>query len=108
MQAPSEPVPQDWEEYAKELGRRLQEARGARTQEAIAAEAGMSRPYYHGLEHGRWRGRTASPSLHALARVAQALGVDLAELIPPTSGLAVLDPPRSRPVGGDPPAPGQA
>ena len=88
MPISDEPVPADWEEYARALGRRLQDARGERTQEEIAQLAKMSRPYYHGLEHGRWHGRPATPSIQVLARVSQALDVELTDLLPPARDLS--------------------
>ncbi len=60
------------------LGRNVREARKrlGRSQEALALDAGMKRGYLSDLERG-----TRNPSIKAVARLAEALGVDPASLL---------------------------
>lgn len=46
------------------------------TQDALAAEAGMRRSYLSDLERG-----VRNPSVHALGRLAMALGIEAADLL---------------------------
>lgn len=55
--------------------RRLRVAKGI-SQEALALDAGMKRSYLSDLERG-----TRNPTVRALGRLAEALGVDAAELL---------------------------
>jgi transcriptional regulator with XRE-family HTH domain len=59
------------------LGRALQEARDKRglTQEALSLETGVHRNYIGGMERGE-----RSPSVEVVVKLADALGVTLAEL----------------------------
>ena len=52
------------------------------TQEALAAEAGMERSYVSDLERG-----TRNPSVRALGRLADALGVQSQQLLMPVEDL---------------------
>lgn len=77
--------PTSWEEYAREFGLELQRRRHAAglTQEGLAHEAGITRNHYQQLERGYWKpGSPANPSLQTVARLAQALGAEIAELAP--------------------------
>lgn len=64
-----------WEDRVGANIRRLRRARGL-SQEALAAEAGMSMRYLAGLERGE-----ENPSLAFLVRLAEALGVEPAKLL---------------------------
>lgn len=78
-------TPETWDEYARALGIELQRRRMAAgiTQEDLAHRAGLTRTHYQQIERGAWtRGRPANPSLHALARLAQQLGVEIGDLTP--------------------------
>ncbi len=78
-------VPSSWEEYAKALGIELQRRRIALnvTQENLAHQAGLTRTHYQQLERGFWKpGSPANPSLKMLVRLAQALQLEVAELLP--------------------------
>lgn len=55
--------------------RRLRVAKGI-SQEALALDAGMKRSYLSDLERG-----TRNPTVRALGRLAEALGVDATELL---------------------------
>lgn len=82
---PSSTVPSSWEEYAKALGIELQRRRIALdvTQENLAHRAGLTRTHYQQLERGFWKpGSPANPSLKMLVRLAQALQLEVAELLP--------------------------
>lgn len=65
-----------------ELGRRLRAERTAtgRTIASVAADAGLSVPYIANLENGR-----GNPTVAALARLAEALGVHLEVTLTPES-----------------------
>lgn len=64
------------------LGERIRELRVSRnfSQEAFAAEIGLDRSYYGGIE----RGERNVAALNLL-RIAQTLGVPVGELFPPTA-----------------------
>ena len=82
---PSSPAPLSWEEYAKNLGIELQRRRIALdvTQENLAHRAGLTRTHYQQLERGFWKaGSPANPSLKMLVRLAKALQLEVAELLP--------------------------
>ncbi len=82
----SSPVPSSWGEYAKALGIELQRRRIALevTQENLAHRAGLTRTHYQQLERGFWKpGSPANPSLKILVRLAQALQLEVGELLPP-------------------------
>ena len=82
---PPSPAPSSWEEYAKNLGIELQRRRIALdiTQENLAHRAGLTRTHYQQLERGFWKpGSPANPSLRMLVRLAQALHLEVAELLP--------------------------
>ena len=60
------------------LGANIRRARIAKrlSQEELALEAGMKRSYVSDLERG-----TRNPSVRALGRLADAMGIDAAELL---------------------------
>jgi transcriptional regulator with XRE-family HTH domain len=60
------------------LGRNVREQRKrlSKSQEELALDAGMKRSYLSDLERG-----TRNPTIKALARLAEALGVEPAELV---------------------------
>lgn len=64
-----------WEDRVGANIRRLRKARGL-SQEALAAEAGMSMRYLAGLERGE-----ENPSLAFLVKIAETLGVEPARLL---------------------------
>jgi transcriptional regulator with XRE-family HTH domain len=67
----------DWRQIVGANVRRVRKAK-ALTQEQLAFEAQLDLTYIGGIERGR-----RNPSLLAMARIAEALGVDLAELVSP-------------------------
>lgn len=80
--------PSSWEAYARELGLSLQRHRldAGLTQEDLAHKAGVTRTHYQQLERGWWKKDAPSnPSLKVLVRVAQVLGMEPGELLPPAS-----------------------
>lgn len=79
-------VSDSWTAYARELGLSLARARAERglSQERVAAAAGLSTYTYRKLEKGDSNpGTPANPRLYTLARLAEVLGVPMAELLPP-------------------------
>lgn len=91
MSSLSSPTPATWEQYALELGIELQRQRLAAgfTQEDLAHKAGLTRTHYQQIERGFWKkGQPANPSVKLLARVAQALGVEVAALLPSVSSIS--------------------
>jgi len=81
----SSKAPTTWEDYARALGIELQRRRMAAdlTQEKLAHKAGITRNHYQQLERGFWKpGAPANPSLKQLARLAQALQVEVGALLP--------------------------
>lgn len=81
-------VPEEWADFARALGIRLQQARArtGHTQEQIAYRAGLTRSAYQYLERGLGRTATpANPTLLTLVALSQALGTDLCEILPDTA-----------------------
>lgn len=74
------------ERVLKGLGQALQEARDQRglTQEALSLETGVHRNYIGGIERGE-----RSPSVEAIVKLADALGVTLSDLFLRAERLAV-------------------
>jgi len=68
------------------LGRALQEVRDQRglTQEALSLETGVHRNYIGGIERGE-----RSPSVVAVVKLADALGVSLSDLVTRAERIAV-------------------
>ena len=66
------------------LGKRLKQCRHAvnKSQETLAFEAHVDRTYISAIERG-----VANPSIETLANICYALGVTLAELFEPLSGV---------------------
>jgi transcriptional regulator with XRE-family HTH domain len=80
-------LPPGWDDYARELGRNFARARTASglSQERVAAIAGVSANTYQKYERGHSRpGAPLNLTLVNLVAVAQALGVTVAELLPPS------------------------
>ena len=78
-------APDPWNEFAKELGRRLLRARAERglSQEHVAHAAGLATFTYRKLEKGESNpGTPANPRLKTLVVLAEVLGMPLDELIP--------------------------
>lgn len=69
------------------LGQRIREIRKAKgfSQEGFAAEVGLDRAYYGGVE----RGERNVAALN-LVRIAAVLGVEVGELFPPVKALGKL------------------
>lgn len=79
-----------WDQYVRELGVELQRRRldAGLTQEQLAHRAGLTRTHYQQVERGYWKkNEPANPSLKLLVRIAQALGVEVVELLPPIAGI---------------------
>ncbi|MFB2556761.1 helix-turn-helix domain-containing protein [Herbiconiux liangxiaofengii] len=77
-------APTTWDEYAREIGIELQRRRIAAglSQEALAHKAGLTRTHYQQIERGYWKkDRPANPSIRLLARLAQALGTEVSDLL---------------------------
>jgi transcriptional regulator with XRE-family HTH domain len=74
------PAAEDTRELAKELGRRIRCTRTARlpttSQERLADRAGLHRAYMGRVERGQ-----VSISVYNMVRIANALGIDPAELV---------------------------
>ena len=73
-----------WNEYAKELGLRLQKARqeAGLSQEKVAHAAGISTYTYRKLEHGLSNpGSPANPRLRTLVALATILQVPILEIV---------------------------
>ena len=78
---------EDWARFSAELGRNLHRLRVAASlsQEDLAYSAGLSRYTYQKFEKGESKpGTPMNPRLFTLLSLAQALGVSLEELVPPT------------------------
>ncbi|PPF44866.1 XRE family transcriptional regulator [Pseudoclavibacter sp. AY1F1] len=91
---PEAPAPSSWEAYARELGVNLQRQRMACgfTQEALAHAAGLTRTHYQQIERGFWKkDQPANTSIKVLARISQALGIEVAGLLPSVAQLAWPD-----------------
>lgn len=87
---PHPPRPTTWPDYARALGVELQRRRIDRglTQEELAHRAGMTRTHYQQMERGWWKtDMPANPSIKVLARLAQVLGLEPGELLPPVGGV---------------------
>nr|WP_281370057.1 helix-turn-helix transcriptional regulator [Naumannella cuiyingiana] len=70
------------------MGLELQRRRSVAglSQEKLASRAGMTRTHYQQLERGAWKpGQPANPSLRVLVGLAQALGVEVGDLLPSVS-----------------------
>lgn len=83
-------APSSWEDYARALGIELQRRRIAAdlTQEKLAHRAGITRTHYQQLERGFWKpGAPANPSLKQLARIAQALQIEVGVLLPSVAAI---------------------
>ena len=81
------PSSRTWAEFARELGVNLQRLRQARglSQERVAHAAGIASYTYQKLEKGESRpGTPLNPRLTTLVALSQVLGVELADLFPPT------------------------
>lgn len=77
-----------WEVYARDLGLNLLRAREASgmSQERLANAAGVSTFTYRKLEKGESNpGTPANPRLRTLVALAEILGIDLVQLLPPTA-----------------------
>jgi transcriptional regulator with XRE-family HTH domain len=77
-----------WEVYARDLGLNLLRAREASgmSQERLANAAGVSTFTYRKLEKGESNpGTPANPRLRTLVALAEILGIDLIQLLPPTA-----------------------
>ena len=87
--------PDSWEAYARALGVEVQRRRldlGI-TQEALAHRAGLTRTHCQQIERGWWkRDAPANPSLKVVVRLAQALGIEPGELLPPAEEIRWPDP----------------
>lgn len=80
-----ERLPDGWDDYARELGRNMARVRAAQglSQERVASIAGISSTQYQKYENGHSRpNEPMNPTLLNLIAVSQALGVDLADLLP--------------------------
>jgi transcriptional regulator with XRE-family HTH domain len=78
-----------WGIYARELGLSLQRARhqAGLSQEKVANAAGISAYTYRKLEHGQSNpGSHANPRLRTLAALAEVLGIEITDLLPPVPG----------------------
>jgi transcriptional regulator with XRE-family HTH domain len=74
----------EWDDYARHIGVRLHRRRVflKLTQEEVAYAAGLTRSHYQLLERGLSRPDTsANPSLKTLVNLAEALDMDLVELL---------------------------
>ena len=76
------------------IGSQLRSRRAAagRTVASVAADAGLSVPYIANLENGR-----GNPTITALARLAEALGMRLAVTLVPDGGSSLAFPPPQQP-----------
>lgn len=84
------PAPTSWSAYARELGLELQRRRIAArmTQEDLAHRAGLTRTHYQQIEKGEWKpDNPANPSIKVLAYLAQALEVQVGDLVPDVRAL---------------------
>jgi transcriptional regulator with XRE-family HTH domain len=67
---------EDWRARVGRNVRRLRQAQVGLSQEKLAVDAGIDLTYLGGIERGR-----RNPSLLVMARIAEALGVELVELL---------------------------
>jgi len=82
-------APDPWNDFARELGRRLLVARAQRglSQEHVAHAAGLATFTYRKLEKGESNpGTPANPRLRTLVVLAEVLDMSLDELIPARPG----------------------
>jgi transcriptional regulator with XRE-family HTH domain len=87
--APVPPAEDAWGRYVAHLGMRLGTLRhqAGLSQEQLAARAGITAFSYRKLERGGGNpGTSANPQLRTLAGLALALGVEIADLLPPRIG----------------------
>jgi transcriptional regulator with XRE-family HTH domain len=87
-------VPADpWERYARELGIRLHQLRVEKglSQERLAVAADITSFTYRKLEKGESNpGTSANPRLRTLVALAEVLGTEVTDLLPPWSpGIAI-------------------
>jgi len=80
------------EAYYREFGARVRNARGSRSQTELAAASGLTRATIANLELGRYRAR-----LDTLDRIARALGLDPASLLPSSPAQPEIGPDWLRP-----------
>lgn len=86
MASTGRPDPGSWDAYAVEIGLRLARARQRTglSQEKVAHRAGLTGNTLHKLEKGITRpGVPMNPKLRTLLALAQALDVEVTELLPP-------------------------
>lgn len=79
-------VPDPWNEFARQFGARLFDARAKRglSQEHVAHAAGLATFTYRKLEHGESNpGTPANPRLRTIVSLAEVLELPLADLLPP-------------------------
>lgn len=79
-------VDDSWDGYVKEIGVNIARIRTAKgySQDRVSADARISRFTYWKLERGESNPKTpANPSLRNMLAVAQALDVELTDLLPP-------------------------
>ncbi|MGC0368336.1 helix-turn-helix domain-containing protein [Microbacterium sp. SLBN-111] len=85
-------APDPWNEFARQFGARLLQARGQRglSQEHVAHAAGLATFTYRKLERGESNpGTPANPRLRTIVSLAEVLGIGLADLLPePPEGIA--------------------
>ncbi|WP_141007777.1 helix-turn-helix domain-containing protein [Nocardioides humi] len=75
-----------WAAYAREIGHALKRARAAAgcSQRAVATRAGIATQTYQKYEKGESKpGTPLNPELLTLVAVSQALGITIADLLPP-------------------------
>lgn len=90
---PTQRHPDPWETYVRDLGHRLHRLRMEHgfSQERLASAADISTFTYRKLEKGESNpGTPANPRLRTLVALAEVLGVEVSDLLPPTpqSGVA--------------------
>ena len=73
-----------WEDYARELGINIARARTAKgySQDRFAAEAGLRASPTGSLKEGNRPRHPPNPRLRSILAVAQALDIELADLLP--------------------------
>ena len=82
---PHTPLPDEWADYAKDLGLNIQRYRTMLgfSQEYVAYNANLSRFAYQQLEKGESRpGTPSNPSLANIMAIAQVLSISMGELLP--------------------------
>jgi transcriptional regulator with XRE-family HTH domain len=81
----AENQPPTWPEYVRDMGINMQKQRleHGLSQERLAYAAGLSRFAYQQFEKGESKPHTpANPSLKNIMAIAQALGIELDDLLP--------------------------